>query len=61
MYSLNHATFEEFRKAGMSVTQAKRVIRSREVDGEFTSLDEFDDVPGFSEDLAAELKHVFVL
>ena len=60
-YSLNHATSEQLREAGMSVTQAKRVIVSREVDGAFTSVDELDRVPGFSPTSLAELKQVLVV
>ena len=39
----------------MTVTQAKRVIRFRDTRG-LTSLDELDDVPGFSQDFLSGIK-----
>jgi DNA uptake protein ComE-like DNA-binding protein len=60
-YSLNHATFDELRSAGMTVTQAKRVIASREVDGAFSDIEELDLVPGISRASLAEFKEVFVV
>jgi hypothetical protein len=45
--SLSLAEFEELRGLGMSVTQAKRVIRYRDERNGFRTLDELDQVPGF--------------
>jgi DNA uptake protein ComE-like DNA-binding protein len=47
MLSLSQAGFDELRELGMSVTQAKRVIRHREEHDGFRSVDELDRVPGF--------------
>jgi hypothetical protein len=54
--SLTSGTFEEYRSLGMSVTQAKRVIAYRERDGGYTTVDDLDRVPGFSQQLLEELK-----
>ena len=54
--SLTSGTFEEYRGLGMSVTQAKRVIAYRERDGGYRAVDDLDRVPGFSQQLLAELK-----
>ena len=47
LVSLSEADFDELRELGMSVTQAKRVMRYREERGGFSSLEELDRVPGF--------------
>jgi DNA uptake protein ComE-like DNA-binding protein len=54
--SLSSASFGELRALGMSVTQAKRVMRRREARGGFTSVDELDEVPGFPRIFLAEVK-----
>jgi competence ComEA-like helix-hairpin-helix protein len=54
--SLGKASFEELREFGMSVTQAKRVIAYRERLGGFGSVDELDQVPGFSKTFLNEIK-----
>jgi DNA uptake protein ComE-like DNA-binding protein len=54
--SLTSGTFEEYRSLGMSVTQAKRVIAYRERDGGYTTVDDLDRVPGFSQQFLEELK-----
>jgi DNA uptake protein ComE-like DNA-binding protein len=53
---LNHATFEELRKLGLSVTQTARVIAYRDVRGGFESLDELDDIPGLPKDTRVDLR-----
>lgn len=45
--NLNHATFEQLREVGLSVTQATRVLAYRERFGGYDSLDDLDKVPGF--------------
>jgi len=45
--SLSEASFDELRDAGLSVTQAKRVIRYREENDGFSDVNELDRVPGF--------------
>jgi DNA uptake protein ComE-like DNA-binding protein len=52
----NQVTFEELRELGMSITQATRVIAYRERQDGFDTLDDMDTIPGFPEDLLAELK-----
>ena len=54
--SLSQASFEELRELGMSVTQAKRIIRHRDAHGGFRSVDELDDVPGFPKSFLSEMK-----
>jgi DNA uptake protein ComE-like DNA-binding protein len=55
MLSLTHASFEELREIGMSVTQAKRVIRFRE-ERDFRSVDDLDGLPGFPQAFLGEIK-----
>ena len=45
----------DLRELGLSVTQAKRVIRYRDERG-LTSPDDLDGVPGFPKTFLAELK-----
>jgi DNA uptake protein ComE-like DNA-binding protein len=47
---------EELRGLGLSVTQAKRLIDHRDSSQGFRSLDELDDMPGFSTALLKGLK-----
>jgi colicin import membrane protein len=58
--TLGRATFDDFRELGMSITQAKRVLKYRDELGELDSLDDLDRVPGFSialrEDIKRQLK-----
>ena len=56
MLNLNSATFEQLRTEGLSVTQATRVLASRERAGGYTSVDQLDEVPGFPEDFLNDLK-----
>jgi DNA uptake protein ComE-like DNA-binding protein len=53
---LNQAGFDELRAAGLSVTQANRVIAYRDRLGGYGSVDDLDKVPGFPRALLAELK-----
>jgi competence protein ComEA len=54
--SLSSATFEDLRSLGLSVTQATRLLKRREKQGGFESVDELDELPGFPSSLRAELK-----
>lgn len=54
--SLNSATFEELRGAGLSVTQTGRVLAHRERGGGFSSVDELDEIPGFPRDFLEQVK-----
>jgi DNA uptake protein ComE-like DNA-binding protein len=54
--NLNGATADELRSLKLSVTQTFRVLRHRERWGGFGSVDELDDLPGFSQALREELK-----
>ena len=56
MLSLSEASFDELREIGMSVTQAKRVIRYREENDGFTDVDELDRVPGFPKAFLTQVK-----
>jgi competence ComEA-like helix-hairpin-helix protein len=44
--SINSATVEELDRAGLSKSQAQKVVALREQKGAFESLDELDDIPG---------------
>lgn len=54
--NLNSATFEELREAGMSVTQATRILAYRERFGGYGSVDDLEKVPGFPADLIESLR-----
>ena len=56
MVSLSSAGVDELQSLGMSVTQAKRVIRYREERDGFRSIEELDDVPGFSRTFLDQIK-----
>ena len=58
--SLSEADFDELRGLGMSITQAKRVIRYREERGGFSTLDELDRVPGFPRNFLDSVKERLV-
>jgi competence protein ComEA len=53
---LNSVSFEQLRAENLSVTQATRLLAHRERLGRFGSVDELDEVPGFPEDVLADLK-----
>jgi alginate O-acetyltransferase complex protein AlgJ len=53
--SLRAATFEDLRGLGMSITQAKRVLRDRD-SGRLRSAADFAEVPGFPERFRRELE-----
>lgn len=53
---LNAAKFEELRELGLSVTQSARLIAYRDVRGGYESLDELDNIPGFSKGTLADLR-----
>ena len=52
--NMNAADFDQLRAAGLSVTQAKRLLAYRDGIGGFRSLDEARAVPGFPRELLAE-------
>jgi competence protein ComEA len=54
--NLNTITFEQLREAGLTVTQATRLLAHRERLGRFGSVDELDEVPGFSQEDLEDLK-----
>jgi DNA uptake protein ComE-like DNA-binding protein len=53
---LNNASFNDFRRLGLSVTQSARLVARREARGRFTSLDDLDELWGFPRHLVEELK-----
>ena len=53
---LNAASYDDLRGLDLTITQAKRVIAYRERSGGFSSLDQLDDLPGFPDEVRAELK-----
>ncbi len=54
--NLNSATFEELREAGLSVTQATRILAYRERFGGYGSIEDLEKVPGFPADLIESLE-----
>jgi competence ComEA-like helix-hairpin-helix protein len=54
--NLNSATFEQLRDAGLSVTQATRILAYRERFGGYNSVEDLEKVPGFPSDLIESLK-----
>jgi competence protein ComEA len=53
---LNSVSFEQLRAENLSVTQATRLLAHRERLGRFASVDDLDEVPGFPEDVLADIK-----
>ena len=53
---INQAGFEELRSAGLSVTQATRVMAYRERFGGYASVDDLARVPGFTPDVIEALR-----
>jgi DNA uptake protein ComE-like DNA-binding protein len=60
-YNLSTVEFGQLRGLGLSATQAKRVLRYRDERGGFRSLDELDQVPGFSKSFLTEIRPHLVL
>ena len=56
--SLSNASIEQLREVGMSLTQARRVVRHREMNGGFIDLDDLDALPGFPAGLVARVKEL---
>lgn len=54
--NLNSATFEELREAGLSVTQATRILAYRERFGGYAAVEDLEKVPGFPSDLIESLQ-----
>ena len=54
--NLNSATFEQLREAGLSVTQATRILAYRERFGGYSSVADLEKVPGFPADLIESLQ-----
>lgn len=59
--SLTSGTFDDYRAMGMSVTQAKRVVAYREQGSGYSSVDDLDNIPGFSQQFLAEMKRRLVV
>jgi len=55
--NLNSATFEELREAGLSVTQATRILAYRERFGGYNAVEDLEKVPGFPPDLIESLRN----
>ena len=53
---INKASFQQLRDAGLSVTQATRVIAYRERQDGFGSIDDLESVPGFSKRFVADVR-----
>ena len=60
MLSLSEASFDELRDLGMSVTQAKRVIRYREENDGYRDVSELDRIPGFPKMFLEHMKDTVV-
>jgi len=60
MLSLSAATFDDLRGIGMSVTQAKRVIRHRDEQDGFRTIGELAQIPGFPKAFLAGIKERLV-
>jgi DNA uptake protein ComE-like DNA-binding protein len=56
MIALNEANYEDLRELGLSVTQTGRVLAYREKHGQFSSLDELDQIPGFPRAFLSRVK-----
>jgi len=54
--NVNEATYDDLRQLRLSVTQTGRLLDYRNSLGGFKSLDQLDDIAGFSRDLILELK-----
>jgi DivIVA domain-containing protein len=54
---VNRATFSQLRDLGLGVTDAARLTAVREIRGGFQSLDELDEIEGFSPTAIRRLKH----
>jgi DNA uptake protein ComE-like DNA-binding protein len=57
--SLSSASFDDLRALGMSVTQARRVLRFREQQ-EIRSVEDLEEIPGFPRAFLTELKRMTV-
>ncbi|MGZ5325274.1 MAG: helix-hairpin-helix domain-containing protein [Solirubrobacterales bacterium] len=55
MLDINRISFEQLRDLGLTVTQAARLLASRDARGRFRSLDELNELWGFSRDLIENL------
>jgi hypothetical protein len=54
--ALNKLTFEQLRELGLSVTQSARLLARRDARGSFASLDELNDLAGFSREVLQQLR-----
>jgi hypothetical protein len=54
--ALNKLTFEQLREFGLSVTQSARLLARRDARGSFASLDELNDLVGFSREVRDQLR-----
>jgi DNA uptake protein ComE-like DNA-binding protein len=53
---INRISFEQLRDFGLSVTQAARLLARRDARGSFASLDDLNDLAGFSRDVLEQLR-----
>ena len=53
---INRVSFEQLRELGLSVTEAARLLASRDARGAYKSLDELNELWGFSRDLVDRLR-----
>jgi competence protein ComEA len=53
---LNAASYDELRALKLSVTQTGRILSHRERSGGFTSIEELEEIPGFSRATLDELR-----
>jgi DNA uptake protein ComE-like DNA-binding protein len=60
MVSLSEASFDELRDLGMSVTQAKRVIRYREENDGYRDVSELERISGFPKMFLEHMKNTVV-
>jgi competence protein ComEA len=61
MLNLNQASFAELRSLRLSTTQSQRVLAYRKRLGGYESIEQLDDVPGFSEGDRERLKRQVTL
>lgn len=59
--AINRISFEQLREFGLSVTQAARLLARRDARGSFRSLDELNDLVGFSREVLDQLRRRLTL
>lgn len=61
LLNLNQASFVELRSLNLSITQSHRLLAYRKRIGGYESIDQLDDVPGFSRDVRQRLKRQVIV